>query len=181
MIIVLRVGHRIFRDDRITTHCGLVARAFGADKIVICGDEDLKCVDSINKVSAQWGGEFSAEYVKKWEKMLRSAKENGDLIVHLTMYGITVNSIKKEIKDNIKKGGGKGSRNLWIIIGSQKVPKEAYELADYNVAVGNTPHSEISALAIFMYEVLGKKMVDREFKGKVHVEGSVDGKKIIKK
>ena len=35
MIAVLRIGHRINRDKRITTHCALVARAFGAKKIFI--------------------------------------------------------------------------------------------------------------------------------------------------
>jgi len=35
MITVLRIGHRISRDKRITTHVALVARAFGADKILI--------------------------------------------------------------------------------------------------------------------------------------------------
>ena len=35
MIIVLRIGHRIGRDKRITTHVALVARAFGANKIII--------------------------------------------------------------------------------------------------------------------------------------------------
>ena len=32
-IEVLRIGQRILRDDRVTTHVALVARAFGASKI----------------------------------------------------------------------------------------------------------------------------------------------------
>ena len=35
MITVLRLGHRISRDKRITTHVALVARAFGAYNIII--------------------------------------------------------------------------------------------------------------------------------------------------
>jgi len=35
MITILRIGHRISRDKRITTHVALVARAFGAEKIYI--------------------------------------------------------------------------------------------------------------------------------------------------
>ena len=35
MITVLRLGHRKGRDKRITTHVGLVARAFGADELLI--------------------------------------------------------------------------------------------------------------------------------------------------
>ena len=38
MIVVLRLGHRIGRDARISTHCGLVARALGANKIIYSGD-----------------------------------------------------------------------------------------------------------------------------------------------
>ena len=33
-INVLRIGQRIIRDDRVTTHAALVARAFGASKII---------------------------------------------------------------------------------------------------------------------------------------------------
>ena len=32
-ISVLRLGHRLVRDDRVSTHVGLVARAFGASEI----------------------------------------------------------------------------------------------------------------------------------------------------
>ena len=32
-IEVLRIGQRVVRDDRVTTHVALVARAFGASKI----------------------------------------------------------------------------------------------------------------------------------------------------
>ena len=32
-VSVLRIGHRLLRDDRITTHAALVSRAFGSDKI----------------------------------------------------------------------------------------------------------------------------------------------------
>ena len=174
MITVVRMGHRVFRDDRITTHCGLVSRAFGADKIIISGDRDDKCVESIKRVSKQWGGKFSAEYVRNWKGRVSSAKKKGAVIVHLTMYGETLSKVKNDVLKSVK------GKDLCVLIGSQKVPAEAYEFADFNVAVGNTPHSEISALAVFLYEVLGKKMIDREFSdSKVRVRGSVDGKKII--
>ena len=32
-VSVLRIGHRLVRDDRITTHAALVSRALGSDKI----------------------------------------------------------------------------------------------------------------------------------------------------
>ena len=40
MIEVLRLGHRISRDKRISTHVALVARAFGASKIYYTGQKD---------------------------------------------------------------------------------------------------------------------------------------------
>ncbi len=33
VIEVLRIGQRLVRDDRVTTHVALVARAFGATRI----------------------------------------------------------------------------------------------------------------------------------------------------
>ena len=60
MITVLRICHRIGRDKRITTHVALVARAFGADKIVI-DTKDEKIEENINSVSERFGGEFKIE------------------------------------------------------------------------------------------------------------------------
>ena len=45
-INVLRLDHRIGRDTRITTHVCLTARAFGASKVWLAGEEDhsmMKC------------------------------------------------------------------------------------------------------------------------------------------
>ena len=40
--------------------------------------------------------------------------------------------------------------DILFIVGAEKVPPWVFELADYNIAVGNQPHSEIAALAIAM-------------------------------
>ncbi|PSP47219.1 tRNA (cytidine(56)-2'-O)-methyltransferase [Halobacteriales archaeon QH_7_69_31] len=37
-VVVLRLGHRPGRDERMTTHVGLTARALGADRVVIAGE-----------------------------------------------------------------------------------------------------------------------------------------------
>ena len=34
-VVVLRYGHRPGRDDRMTTHVGLTARALGADRVIL--------------------------------------------------------------------------------------------------------------------------------------------------
>ena len=53
MINVLRIGHRISRDKRITTHVALVSRAFGADKIII-DTEDKKIEETIRSTPSFW-------------------------------------------------------------------------------------------------------------------------------
>ena len=52
-----------------------------------------------------------------------------------------------------------------IVVGAEKVPGDVYGLADYNVAVGNQPHSEIAALALFMDKLQEGKSLMHEFKG----------------
>jgi tRNA (cytidine56-2'-O)-methyltransferase len=37
-----------------------------------------------------------------------------------------------------------------VIVGGPKVPSEIFTLADYNVAIGHQPHSEVAALALFL-------------------------------
>ena len=55
-ISVLRLGHRPARDKRISTHVGLVARAFGADNLFYSGIKDSSFEKSIHGVVKQWGG-----------------------------------------------------------------------------------------------------------------------------
>ncbi|MDP9015274.1 MAG: tRNA (cytidine(56)-2'-O)-methyltransferase, partial [Thermoproteota archaeon] len=66
-ISVLRIGHRLVRDDRVTTHVALVARAFGADTIYMTGVLDGSINDTIAKISKRWGGRFRVEVVQDWK------------------------------------------------------------------------------------------------------------------
>ena len=50
-IRVLRFGHRKKRDIRVTSHCALVARAFGAEGIIIDGDNDGIAENTIKRVN----------------------------------------------------------------------------------------------------------------------------------
>ncbi|MEM2634240.1 MAG: tRNA (cytidine(56)-2'-O)-methyltransferase, partial [Nitrososphaerales archaeon] len=68
-ICVLRLGHRLVRDDRITTHVGLVARAFGANKIFIANCEQ-RIKESIDNVSKMWGGDFTVELINDWRSVI---------------------------------------------------------------------------------------------------------------
>ncbi|QQG39854.1 MAG: tRNA (cytidine(56)-2'-O)-methyltransferase [Candidatus Aenigmatarchaeota archaeon] len=140
MITVLRLGHRPGRDSRISTHVGLVARAFGASSVVYSGLKDEKMMSSVRKVSEGFGGEFSVTYAKDW----RNVVERFDgLKVHLTMYGEPFETKIAEIKK---------AKNVLIVVGGEKVPGEIYGLADANVSVTKQPHSEVAALAVVLYE-----------------------------
>jgi tRNA (cytidine56-2'-O)-methyltransferase len=147
-ISVLRIGHRLVRDDRVTTHVALVARAFGADTIYMTGILDRSINDTIAKVSQRWGGRFRVEVVQDWKSLVRAWKKEGGKVAHLTMYGINIDDMTERLRKESK---------ILVIVGAEKVPQEVYNLADYNIAIGNQPHSEISALAIFL---------DRIFTGK---------------
>ncbi|MCK4926919.1 MAG: tRNA (cytidine(56)-2'-O)-methyltransferase [Candidatus Aenigmarchaeota archaeon] len=174
MITLLRLGHRLGRDSRVTTHCGLVARAFGAGKIILSGDYDKKIVDSLKGVSEQWGGDFDVEYDKQWMKIIKRFKEEGAVVVHLTMYGMNLPDKIGEIRKTCK------GKDLLVIVGSQKVPGEVYHLSDYNIAVGNTPHSEISALALFLDRFFEGKQLDKKpGKGKISIIPQERGKKTV--
>ena len=72
---VVRLGHRIDRDKRITSHLGLTARALGADGIVLCGDEDPSIIETWNNVSERFGGTFSARYESRPMAYLKSFKK----------------------------------------------------------------------------------------------------------
>lgn len=144
-VIVLRLGHRAERDKRITTHVALVARAFGARGIIIVGDKDPMIRSSLEKVLNKWGGKEYFEFKEEddYKKVLREwKKDEKRCVAHLTMYGIPVDRIISEIRERCEE--------LIVIVGAEKVPREIFELADYNVSITLQPHSEVSALAVFL-------------------------------
>lgn len=144
-VVILRLGHRLVRDARMSTHIGLVSRAFGARSLFVTGADD-ETVDSLRKLTKNWGGEFEVSYVKNWREFVR--KWDGK-VAHLTMYGEHLDDIIPRIRGDLESASEK-KRKLLVVIGAEKVPGDVYKLADYNVAVGNQPHSEIAALAVFL-------------------------------
>ncbi|MFX0134321.1 MAG: tRNA (cytidine(56)-2'-O)-methyltransferase [Candidatus Hodarchaeota archaeon] len=149
-IIILRMGHRQFRDNRITTHVGLVGRAFGAKGMILADISDAAVEKSINEINQNWGSTFFVEMGVPYLKFIEDWINKGKIVVHLTMYGEGLSdSLIKEIKNKEK--------DILVIVGSQKIPRIIYDLAHYNISISNQPHSEISALAIFL---------DRYFEGK---------------
>ncbi len=139
-VSVLRLGHRLVRDARMSTHIGLVARAFGAASLIISGTDD-ETVDSLKRVAQRWGGDFKIQYTKNWRETLRSFD---GVVVHLTMYGEPIGDVMPKLRE------ASNGRRLLVVVGAEKVPGDVYKVSDYNVSVGTQPHSEIAALAVFL-------------------------------
>lgn len=150
---VVRIGQRLVRDDRVTTHVALVARAFGASKIFM-NEVNPEIRETLAKINRTWGGNFSVEFIDSWKPIIKNKKENGFRIVHLTMYGEKINEIQSQLKKE---------KDLVIVVGAEKVPREIYQYADYNVSIGSQPHSEISGLAILLDRIQGGSQFNKEF------------------
>ena len=83
MIVIFRLGHRQARDKRITTHVGLVGRAFGANCMLV-DTKDEKLEKVLGSVIHRFGGDFSVKTGKKLRTILNNWSGK---IIHLTMYG----------------------------------------------------------------------------------------------
>ena len=151
-IEILRIGQRVLRDDRVTTHVALVARAFGASKIYMNEiNPDIR--DTINQINTTWGGKFEIEFITDWKNVINS-KKNTSKIIHLTMYGEDINTINSKIQKE---------EEILVVVGAEKVPRDIYEKADYNVSIGTQPHSEISALAILLDRIQQGEQFNKKF------------------
>ncbi|NPA05706.1 MAG: tRNA (cytidine(56)-2'-O)-methyltransferase [Crenarchaeota archaeon] len=171
-VYVLRLGHRPARDKRITTHVGLVARAFGANGFVLADVCDEKVMESLRGVLERWGGSMELlcgvsgrRYVLDWKAM-------GGEVIHLTMYGLHVDDVIDDIR--------RSPRPKLVVVGAEKVPPFYYEAADYNVAIGNQPHSEVAALAVFLDRLYEGRELRMEFPGaRLRIIPSPRGKKVV--
>jgi tRNA (cytidine56-2'-O)-methyltransferase len=177
-IIVFRLSHRLPRDERATTHVGLVGRAFGADEFVYSGQKDEKMELAIRRVVENWGGNFRVSYVEDGIKWLKQEKRNGACIVHLTMYGIPLSEYEKRLLELVEK------IKVILVVGGEKVPYEIYHLADFNISITLQPHSEIAALAVILDRMMKGKELDESFDrerfgGRIKIVPQERGKKVI--
>lgn len=177
-VVVLRWGHRPQRDLRLTTHVALTARALGASAFILSDIDDKNIAGTAEKVAKNWGGQFSFEMGTPWRKAVKHWKDKGGIVVHLTVYGenIQASNVLNRIKDE--------GKDVMVIVGSQKVPGEFYSkiVSDFNVAIGNQPHSECASLAVFLDRFFEGKELTKAFKSaKLRIAPSSRGKKIIRK
>jgi len=171
-LIVLKLDHRPERDKRLTTHVGLTARAFGATEFWISGLKDPKIQETIRQVSVQWGNQgFKVLTGVKWRSCIREWKKNKGEVIHLTMYGLQVDEVISQIRIS--------PRPKLIVVGGPKVPFEVFQLADYNVAIGHQPHSEVAAVSIFLDRLFEGQILHRKFAdATLEIEPTAHGKHV---
>lgn len=174
-IAVLRWGHR-FRDQRVTTHVALVARAFGASRLILADIEDPEIKATVENITANWGGQFNFEMGKPWAQAVKEWRSGGGIVIHLTVYGENIQT------SNVVERIRRLDKNVMIIVGSQKVPKEFFspDVSDFNVAVGSQPHSEVSSLAVFLDRFFeGRELIKRFSHARLRVLSQKHGKKVV--
>jgi len=152
-VAVLRLGHRPGRDDRMTTHVALTARALGADRVLLSGNA-TDAHDTATDVTGRFGGPFAVEATDAPLGMVRSWD---GAVAHLTMYGERVQDVEGDLRDAHREAP------LLVVVGAEKVPFDVYERADWNVGVTNQPHSEVAALAVFLDRLFEGRELDREW------------------
>lgn len=165
-ITIMRTGHRPERDKRVTTHVALTSRALGASGMYV-DTRDTVLETNIKSVCERFGGDFFIETGVRFKDAVRSFD---GCIVHLTMYGERVDEAVPKIPKD---------KDVMIVVGAEKVPPEVYQRADYNISVGNQPHSEISALAIFMDRFTEGKALYADRGGKMTVVPNERGKTVV--
>lgn len=170
---MLRLGHRPERDKRVTTHVGLVGRALGASGMLLASD-DKGIARSINEVTKRWGGDFFVQTGVKWREELKKWKQEGGKVCHLTMYGENILDVVDEIREE--------ANRIMVVVGAEKVPYDIFDAADWNIAVGNQPHSEIAALALFLdYLQQGKELKTKFEHAELEIVPKRKGKEVKKK
>jgi tRNA (cytidine56-2'-O)-methyltransferase len=71
------------------------------------------------------------------------------------------------------------AERMLIIVGAEKVPPEVYQAATFNIGVGNQPHSEVAALAIFLDRLKEGAGLHADFHGRMTVVPCERGKKVV--
>lgn len=175
-IVVLRWGHRPMRDSRLTSHVALTARALGASGLVLSDIKDQKIEETIEKVNRSWGGSFFVKMGVPWKKFVKEWRKERGIVVHLTVYGENIE------KSNVLKRIKSLNRDILVIVGSQKVPREfcSPSVSNFNVAIGNQPHSECTSLAIFLDRFFQGRELTKKFEdARVKIVPQKRGKKVV--
>ncbi|MFC6726936.1 hypothetical protein ACFQE1_21665, partial [Halobium palmae] len=109
---------------------------------------------TVRDITGRFGGPFEVEVTDSWRPLLRDWPGS---VVHLTMYGERVQDVQEDVR------AAHADEPLLVVVGSQKVPFDVYEAADWNVGVTGQPHSEVAALAVFLDRLFEGRELDREW------------------
>jgi tRNA (cytidine56-2'-O)-methyltransferase len=135
-------------------------------------ERDERVVQSIRRVCDTWGGEFFVRTVSSWREEVLKWKASGGLVVHLTMYGLPVDHCIRKLR----------GKKIMVVVGAEKVPSEVFRLADFNVAIGHQPHSEVAALAVFMDRLFeGRELATKFANRKIEIIPCERGKRVVRK
>jgi tRNA (cytidine56-2'-O)-methyltransferase len=180
LVTVLRIGHRIKRDKRISTHLALVARAWGVRRIIFTGEKDENLIESVKKINQEWGGNFKIESLcsDEWKTIIMNWKTEKKKIIHLTMYGENLAEFEKTEEFKGLKKNFIDLEEILIVVGGKKVPGKVFNLANWNIAVGNQPHSEVGALAVFLDHLMPNNMRLQFDNANKRIIPSIEGKKV---
>jgi tRNA (cytidine56-2'-O)-methyltransferase len=170
-VVVLRLGHRIPRDTRVTTHVCLTARALGAKGILVSDTHDKQLEETVNRVTARFGGRFTIETGRPWRSIIREWKHLGGVVIHLSAYGLPLPRVINQIR--------RSKADKLVVVGAEKVPGEMFRLADWNVSVTNQPISEVSALGVFLDWFFKHKRLENSYPdGKLQIVPRAHGKMV---
>lgn len=170
------MGTQIAKRRKAHHTCCACSTSFRAHGMILSDTEDRKIKETVEEVTKNWGGPFHFEMGIPWKKAVNEWKTNGGIVVHLTAYGENIES--STVLDKVKRSG----KDVLIIVGSQKVPRNFYseQVSDFNVAIGNQPHSECASLAVFLDRFFGGKSLIKDFeKAKMKIIAQKRGKKIV--
>jgi tRNA (cytidine56-2'-O)-methyltransferase len=151
----------------MTTHVCLTARAFGARKVTVDG-ADPELEERVSRVADHFGGEMAIVTGAKPRQVI---KDFPGTVVHLTMYGENVAQWDEDRWETLRSSPG-----ILVVVGATKVPREVYELAHVNAAVGNQPHSEVAALAVFLDRLTGGESLRSSPEGRMRIVPQERGK-----
>ncbi len=150
----------------MTTHVALSSRALGAKGIFV-DTEDPVLESNVRSVVERFGGDYTIETGVAYRQKIKAWPGK---VVHLTMYGQRVDEALPKIPHD---------EDLLIVVGAEKVPAEVYQRADFNVSVGNQPHSEIAALAILLDRFTEGKALYADREGQLEVIPNERGKTVV--
>lgn len=152
-VAVLRLGHRPGRDERMTTHVGLTARALGADRAILT-ERAGKSAETVRDITERFGGPFEVDITETPKAVIR---DWDGTVAHLTMYGLPIQDVLSDLREAHR------NEPLLVVVGAEKVSFDVYEHADWNVAVTNQPHSEVAGLAVVLDRLFEGRELDREW------------------